>query len=373
MTPISIFGVTKNTVRVNSPTAIFIGISLIIIIFIRQSVRIRSRRLERSLNCEVPRDESDRFRFDIFGIVKALELGYHFHNKSSLEYTNSLFGRYGETYASYIMGYRLFFTHNAENTKYLLSTAFPDFESSPLRKPLFEPITPHGIFTLDGPQWKVSRDQLRGRLADLRKIIDLNVCEEHFQAFLKHVPNNGGLFDVQSCTFALSLDLQTLFSLGESIDALSFNQSAEKKQFFDDLLFVKTRIVHDGFRGPLRHLYPKGSFLRACERVRAFVLTRASREIRKRKKNSEMVVLDEDSEEITQFTDQALSILLANDSMSTILSGVFFCLAKDQHIVGKLRMSIVDAIGLSPPTWTDLGSLQYVRWVIYEGKILCPI
>lgn len=266
------------------------------------------------------------------------------------------------------MGHRLVFTCNLKNTTHLLSTAFADFDSSPLRKPLFEPITPHGIFTLDGIGWKLSRDQLRGRLANLRKIIDLELCEEHFQEFIKHVPTNGTAFDVQACDFALSLDMQTLFSLGDSVDALSFTQSQEKKQFFDDLNFVKNRIVHDGFRGPLRHLFPRGQFLRACKRARTFVLGHATREVQKRRGVGEKVDLNMEREEISQFADQALSILLANDSMSTALSGMFYCLSKNERVVRKLRESITDTIGFTSPTWDQLSSLHYVRWVLFEGE-----
>ncbi|KAI2820814.1 hypothetical protein CBS115989_3417 [Aspergillus niger] len=340
--------------------------------------RRRSRQLERLHGCEQPPNESDRFQYDIFGIAKSIELAYHFRRRTSLPYTNALFERYGETYASNVLGYRLLFTCNADNIKHLLSAAFVDFDSSPLRRPLFEPITPHGIFTLDGAAWKTSREQLRSRLSDLRKAIDLSLCEQHFQAFLRHIPLNGRPFDIQSCAFGLSLDMQTLFSLGESIDALSSTQSQEKKQFFKDLLLVKNRIVQDGFRGPLRHLVPKRSFLQACKSSRAYVMTRVVRDLERQgsvdKEADELPTLESysDTNRVSQLTDQALSILLANDSMSTTLSGLFYCLAQNERVVHKLQASIIDAIGLTPPTWGQLGTLQYVRWVLQEAMRLFP-
>ncbi|KAJ6168935.1 hypothetical protein N7497_001778 [Penicillium chrysogenum] len=256
----------------------------------------------------------------------------------------------------------------------MLSTAFADFDSSPLRKPLFEPITPHGIFTLDGADWKRSREQLRNRLSNLRKVIDLGLCEQHFQAFLQHVPPNGQVFDVQRCTSALALDMQTRFSLGESVDALDFAQSHEKKQFVDDLDVIKERIVRDGFRGPLRHLMPKRAFYQSCCRARKYVMARARREVERQSSRIEKTKGGRagndfnEFDEISQFADQAMSILLANDSMSTTLSGLFYCLSQDERIVKKLRTSIIDAIGLTPPTWSQLGILHYVRWVLQEGE-----
>ncbi|CAI7574313.1 unnamed protein product [Penicillium viridicatum] len=349
----------------------FIGIQTVLLARRLYQIR-RLRALERLYGCEKLSDESDNFRYDFFGLLKAIKLATHFRQRTSLLYTNSLFRRYGETYASNVLCHRLIFTCSAENIKHMLSTAFADFDSSPLRKPLFEPITPHGIFTLDGADWKTSREQLRNRLSNLRKVIDLGVCEQHFQAFLRHVPPNGQVFDVQRCTSALSLDMQTRFSLGESVDALSFTQSQEKKQFVDDLDVVKERIVRDGFRGPLRHLAPKRAFYQSCWRARNYVMACARREVEGRSsriektKDARVGADFNNFEELSQFADQAMSILLANDSMSTTLSGLFYCLSQDERIVQKLRASIIDAIGLTPPTCDQLGMLHYVRWVLHE-------
>ncbi|PLB41186.1 cytochrome P450 [Aspergillus candidus] len=368
--------------RFNEPVVVFVvvivGVAFIHLMRIfRQG--LKRRELERLRGCEKLPNENDRFRYDIFGVAKTVELAFHFQRRTSLEYTNALFTRYGETYTSHLIGYRLIFTHNRENIQHLLSTAFVDFDSSPLRKPLFQSITPHGIFTLDGADWKKSRGQLSSRLSDLRRIIDLEGCERHFQAFLQHVPSNNQAFDIQSCVFALSLDIQTGLSLGESIDALDPCQSPEKKQFEADLLHVKERIVQDGFRGPLRHLRSKRTFIQSCRRAREYVMAQATREVRQRshkRKRAEVypvkAALDAEAEEVSQFTDQALGILLANDSIGTTLSGLFYCLSQDERVVHKLRASIIDTLGLTSPTWKQLGSLGYVRCVIQEVMRLFP-
>ncbi|PLN81998.1 cytochrome P450 [Aspergillus taichungensis] len=352
------------------------AISFFLVRILRQVLRRRD--LERLHGCEKLPNEDDRFRYDFFGIAKTIELAFHFQRRTSLEYTNALFTRYGETYVSHLIGYRLIFTHNRENIQHLLSAAFADFDSSPLRRPLFQSITPHGIFTLDGADWKKSRGQLYSRLSDLRRVIDLEGCERHFQSFLRHVPPDNQAFDVQSCVFALSLDIQTQLSLGESINALDPCQSAEKKQFQSDLLHVKERIVQDGFRGPLRHLRSDWTFIRSCRRAREYVTTQATREVQQRRHQEKAGVhavrgaINAQAEEISQFTDQALSILLANDSIGTTLSGLFYCLSQDERVVHKLRASIIDTIGLTPPTWNQLGSLGYVRCVLHEVMRLFP-
>ncbi|GKZ23684.1 hypothetical protein AbraIFM66951_004560 [Aspergillus brasiliensis] len=376
MTPLLLSGLSGSDSLLLTLAVAAVGVGIALLVNKSNQCR-RSRQLEQLHGCQKPPNESDRFRYDIFGIAKSIELAVHFRRRTSLSYTNVLFERYGETYASNVLGFRLLFTCNADNIKHLLSTAFIDFDSSPLRRPLFEPITPHGIFTLDGAGWKTSREQLRSRLSNLRKAIDLSLCEQHFQAFLRHVPPDGQSFDIQTCTFGLSLDMQTLFSLGESVDALSFTQSQEKRQFFEDLLLVKNRIVQDGFRGPLRHFVPKRSFLKACKSAREYVTSRVVRDLERRDsvdKEAERPTLKSHINigETSQLTDQALSILLANDSMSTTLSGMFYCLAQNDRVVHKLRASIINAIGLTPPTWGQLGTLHYVRWVIQETMRLFP-
>lgn len=353
-------------------TSTLLVAGIIAILLVRKLYQMQVlQHLERVHNCERPPTESDRFRYDLFGLAKAVEIWFHFRRRTSLQYTTRLFEKYGETYESNVLGYRLVFTCNATNTSHLLSTGFGDFDSAPLRKPLFEPITPHGIFTLDGADWKKSREKVRTTFSNLRKVVDLDLCERHFQAFLQHVPPNGEMFDIQYHVFALSLDIQSSLSLGESVDGLSLSQSRENKRFTEDLLFVKERIVHDGFRGPLRYIFPRRQFTDYCRRLQNYVRARTPDAGRARFTSSRGGPFDQKTGNTapqSELTDQALSILLANDSMGMALSALFFCLAKDQRVLRKLRESILDTVGLTPPTWEKLGALHYVRWTLNEGE-----
>ncbi|KAL4970162.1 cytochrome P450 [Aspergillus stella-maris] len=294
---------------------------------------------------------------------KPIEFGFHIQNRTLLPYLNTLFQDCSETYTSYILGHRFIFTCNAENIKHILFKGLPDFDSSPLRKHMFECVTPHGIFTLDGDKWKRSREELRVRLSNPKKIVDLNICEHLFQSFCSLVPENGQVFNIQDQVFALSLDVQTSLFLGECVDALSLTQASEKKQFVDDIFLVKDRIVSDGFRGPLRHLFSKRAFLQACKRMQEYVDAYAVKAVG---------AAESAKEDRRLFTDQVLSILLANDSMGTTLSGLFFALSQDERVVRKLRESVLSTLGMKPPEWKDLATLHYVRWCINEALRLYP-
>lgn len=351
------------------------GIAFFILVPTIQQYRER-RKFIRLNGCEKPTLESD-FRYDFLGIAKAIELGTNFRQKTALPYTNGLFIKYGDTYESNAMGYRLIFTCNANNIKHLLSTGFNDYDSSGLRKPLFETVTPHGIFTVDGSEWRGLRDQMRVQLSNNRRIVDLNMCEEQFQYFLKCVPANGKAFDIQRFFFGLSLDIQTSFTLGDSVNTLSTTQPPEKEQFVEDLLYIKERIVSDGFRGPLRHLSNKIKFSRACSRTRKYVMAYAKRALESQKHTESegtspgYVYIRGLSSKMTdplEITDHALSVLLANDSMGTLLSGLFFLLSQNERVVQKLRASIVDSIGYEVPTYDKVAKLHYTRCVLNEGK-----
>ncbi|KAJ5116808.1 hypothetical protein N7456_001156 [Penicillium angulare] len=370
----ALISLDRLSLLISTHPATFAAIALSILFLLRKLFDAHTRKsFEKLYGCEKAPDESDRFKYDILGISKAIEFASHLKDQTILSYTDSLFQRYGETYTSNILSQPFVLTCNAKNIKHLLSTGFKDFDISALRKHLFDPITPHGIFTVDGPDWKTNREGLRGRLSNLRQLIDFEFLEEQFQMYLKHVPPHGEKFDVQACNFALFTDLQTFFSLGESSNSLSSTQTVAQRQFVDDLSTIKDCIVRDGFRGPLHHFSSKKEFFRACERAKDYVIERTTQQVRKRR-NAVMKIGTEDSfegtesEEIAVSTDQALSILIANDTMGTTLSAIFFCLSHNGHVTEKLRASIIETIGMEPPTWTQLGSLVYVRWVICEGK-----
>lgn len=103
----------------------------------------------------------------------------------------------------------------------MLVVRFVDYDSSVLRAHLFRHITEHGIFAVDGPEWKVAKDMYRNQLSNTRTIIDLHMQERHFQTFLSRVSPLGQPYDLQPLFLNLSLDLTTAFAMGESVDSLS--------------------------------------------------------------------------------------------------------------------------------------------------------
>lgn len=251
--------------------------------------------------CQDPPKEGP---YDIFGIFKIIRATRHLLNKTALANTIALFERYGETYASKVLTQTVFFTCDPRNIRHVLITRFVDYDSSVVRVHLFRPITEHGIFAVDGVDWKLARSLYRNQFANTRSIMDFDMHEKHFQSLLCSIPSTGEPFDLQPLFLNLTLDITTAFALGDSVDSLSPAQSDEKRHFVKALLYVKRIMARNGFLGPIH-----------------------------------------------------------------LLSTTFWLLARDERVYQKLRTSVIDTVGQELPTYDQLKSLTYLRYVFNEGQL----
>ena len=321
--------------------------------------------------------------YDILGIFKIISATRHLLNKTALANTIDLFERYGETYASKLLTQTVFFTCDPRNIRHVLVTQFVDYDSSVVRIHLFRPITEHGIFAVDGLDWKIARNLYRNQFSNTRSIMDFDVHEEHVQSFLRRLPSTGKPFDLQPLFLNLTLDLTTAFALGESVDSLSLSQSDEKKHFVQALLYVKKIMARDGFLGPVHVLLSKQDFYRACSDVHRYVDCIIKRALEKKRQTDEkksdqtktpsqynlLQGLIENSSNVVELRDGVITILIAGiDSVASLLSTTFWLLARDRRVYQKLRTSVLDTIGEELPTYDQLKSLTYLRYVFNEGQ-----
>lgn len=360
---------------------VFFGILMAFSLYVSINKLIRYREIRlfsKSHGCQDPPKE---LPYDFMGIVKIYSSTRHLLKKTALENTSYLFDKYGETYVSRILTQRVLFTCNPRNIKHVLVTRFSDFDNSTVRAHLFRPITEHGIFAVDGPEWKAARDVYRDQFAHTRSIFDLSKQEEHFQIFMRRIPQAGTSFDLQPLFLSLILDLTTRFALGESSDSLSPGQSEEKMQFVDALLYIKKIMARDGFLGPVHHLLSKKNFYRDCVKVQQYVERLIDRELEKGQQQGQNSLkeqgpegyymlrgLTQNTRNMLELRDGVITILIAGiDSVSSLLSTTFWFLARDERVFAKLRASVLDCIGHEKPTYNQLRSLTYLRYVFNEG------
>ncbi|TPX15828.1 uncharacterized protein E0L32_000162 [Thyridium curvatum] len=336
--------------------------------------------------------------WDLLGLYKVWSAAKHVIAGDSLKDAERLFASYGQTYASCILGQRVFFTCHPRNMRQVLVSRFQDFDSSKgIRDHLFRPITARGIFALDGEDWKAARGLFRDLFSHTRTLFDIELQERCFQNLLVRLEHeertSGKAMDLQPRFLDLMLDLTTAFAMGESSDVLRLDQSAEKKEFVAALLYVKKTMARDGFLGPVHVFLSKKEFHRCCGTVHRFV----ERVIRERLESKSQLeksqkstpdggdasehknhgcLLDglmESSTNVLELRDGVVTILIAGiDSVASLLSTTFFLIARDQRVFDKLRESILTSIGHEQPTYESLRNLGYLRHVFNETMRVYP-
>jgi cytochrome P450 len=319
---------------------------------------------------------------DSLGIIRLVEIIRHFQRKDICQYTDRLFKTYGHTYAVNLLGKQILLTHNAHNITQVLSTGFADYFPTDHVGSLFSHVTPHGIFaTKTSNEWKKKRKALQMPLANNREICDLNILEEHVEKFLRSVPTDGAAFDIQAKFADLCTDIMASFALGASTDQLGSTQTASNRLFVENLNYIKSIIAKSGLLGPLHHLIPKRRFRIACNDARDYVTGHVNEQVEspgnvshgnggKRDMRPSLFLrgFGRDTGDANELSSHSLSILLAAiDSMTTVLSATFFLLAQDERVTAKLRATILENVGYGQPTYEQLQSMKYLRFVLSEG------
>ncbi|KAL8745347.1 MAG: hypothetical protein Q9190_002508 [Brigantiaea leucoxantha] len=319
--------------------------------------------------------------YDLLGLVKIVSSTRHLLKKTALDNIVSLFEKYGETFASRLLAQKVYFTCDVQNIRHVLVTGFADYDNSTVRVHLFRPITEHGIFAVDGHEWKIARDLYRSQFSSTRSIVDFDMQEYHFQRFLDHIPEKTPV-DLAPLFSKLVVDMTSAFALGESAESLNPDQPVQKQSFVSSLIFAKKIMGRDGFLGPLHVLLGKKEFHRACDHVKKFVEPLIDRQLQQKNQRSEDKTATNDSasycmlREIAKSTDDRLelrdgiiTILIAGiDSVSSLLGTTFWLLARNERVFQKLRAHIIDGVGQEKPTYDQLKNLVYLRYVFNESK-----
>ncbi|EAW06530.1 cytochrome P450 [Aspergillus clavatus NRRL 1] len=300
---------------------------------------------------------------------------------------------------------RVILTKDPENIKALLTGQFADYgKGEPFHREWKE-FLGDSIFATDGELWSRSRHLIRPMFARER-IVDTEIFEKHVQHLIpllagSDAPGGSKKVDVGSLFFRFTLDAATDYLLGQGTDSL---QNPETR-FAEAFRYVQSR-QSELFRLGSRHsIMTKASPLTPDSlSVFSFILS-------KRKFRQELKVMDsflqpyidrvlsltpsELDQKLTKqesfldalarFTrdprvlrDQLVAVLLAGrDTTAATLSFCVFELARNPHVVAKLRQEIDARLGLGPkgrkPTYNDLKEMKYLSAVLNETMRLYPV
>ena len=374
------------SVKQNSSSINIGSLSIILfacyVLFSRVAPFVKTRRFSAQNGCQPIRARQNVSWFGIFflrDIIKAIK---------KKVYLDSLTDRYFamgyNTYQMTSFGRRAVFTIDPVNLKTMLSLKSKDY-SIGHRPAVMGPLLGRAIFVTDGEEWSHSRAVLRPSF-NKTQVANLNIIESHFQHLLKQLcasvveGNDTTTVDLQELFLRFTMDSSTEFLFRTSTNTLTAGDHAFSNAFIYSLRDISLRL-RMGPWARFRSTDPKAAEShRIC---REYVDRYADEALEYRRKIDSGDSKQDDSavsillKELANATgdrekirDELLGLLLAGrDTTASLLSSLFFCLAKKPDIWAKVREEVSSELPNGQlPTYDQLKSLKYARFCVNESK-----
>lgn len=276
---------------------------------------------------------------------------------------------------------RVVLTADPENIKAILTTQFADYgKGEPFHRDWKE-FLGDSIFTTDRKQWHDSRQLIRPMFVRER-VGDLDLFEEHVQKLISHLgPGDGRMIRMDKLLSRFALDAATHFLFGQSTNSIDV-ESHEFAAAFDEVQRVQSILAR---AGPIQTLLSKRSFRASLKKMDRFIepyitqalsLTQAELEEKLAKSDTFIHALARFTRDRKVIRDQLAAVLLAGrDTTASSLSWVFLELAKNPHVVTKLREEIKNQVGEGDmkPSYQDIKDMKYLTYIINETLRLYPV
>lgn len=322
------------------------------------------------------------FGLDMFSAnIKALR------EQRFLETTAQRFQTVGvNTFQFLVLGRRLYTTIEPENLKTIQAVDHKKWSLGTRRKTAFQPLFGEGIFTTDGAAWQHSRDMLRPNFAR-SQVGDVAAFERHVAHLIAAIPADGRTtVDLSELFFRLTIDSATEFLFGESVDTLVKGTGSG----FADAFNRSQEFISGTARwGRWAELMPGAKrFREDTKQVHEFVdyfvdlglAKRAQLGSREKPVSSEAsgryVFIDElvrQTTDRTRIRSELLNILLAGrDTTASLLTNVWFVLARRPDIWAKLQAEVATLEG-AKPSFERLKDLKYLRALMNESLRCHPV
>jgi cytochrome P450 len=236
-----------------------------------------------------------------------------------------------------------------------------------------------GIFTTDGTFWQHSRAMLRPQF-EKSQVSVIEQFEPYVQKLMSCIPTDGSTVDLQELFHKLTMDTSTDFLTGTGTDCLGGDKEADK--------FAHTyeKCLSDGIwkdmLGPLWYLTPRKEGAEAIKYAHSAVegwvkqamqiKTSAGSSEKVKGRGERYVFVNElarhEEVDATRIRDETLNILLAGrDTTASLLSNLWFVLAKEPEIYKKLQAE-VNELNDKPPSYESLRNMKYIKYTVQECK-----
>ena len=357
------------------------GAAISYILYTRIALYLARQRFKKENGCQPC---TAQFHKDpIFGIDNVKAMAYNSKHHILLQENRKRFQRLGNTFHNRIITEPFIATCEPENVKAILSLKFKDF-SLIHRSAAFTPLLGHGIFNADGERWANSRHLLRPNFAR-DQVADIEAFERHFKLMLKHIPKDGSTVDLQELFFRLTIDTATEFLFNHSTNSLRMvgqnDGNNEDLIFSKSFNFAQEDITVRARYGIFDRFRKNDEGKKAIDICHAYIdkfvddALRFRQELDTEKsagtKDDKYYFIQEVAKQTTdqkRIREELINILLAGrDTTASLLSNMFFEIAKRPDIYAKLRDEVATLEGRTP-TYEELRNLKYLKWCLNECK-----
>lgn len=297
-----------------------------------------------------------------------------FFSKAPIRYLDATFQsfrRLGRTYTVERWTWKSVFTKDPENIKHMLAASSGDFDLPGIRVSVLEKLFGKGIFSVTGHTWSHYRTVVReGFKRDAGAFVD--ILERHFQNLVKMIPTDGSKIDLQPLFMGLTMDVATEKFMGRSTYLLSATKDhSEEQQFVDDYDICSAEFAKQMQLGPLHFFRFNRKARRAKQRMFGYVDTLIKNTLRHQENRGQtsnlLCDLVASTKDHKALTAQVLHVLLASrDTTASLLSNMFFMLAKNPRIYNRLREEVLRVAGEDAPTPAQLRTMTYLKWCVNE-------
>lgn len=318
-----------------------------------------------------------------FGLVNLYKIIKAKNNKQFLEFFHRRHAELGTTYINENLSRRLVITNDPENIKAALATKFEDWGIQTIRQGVLYDFLGSGIFTTDGAFWQHSRAMLRPQF-EKSQVSAIDQFEPYVQKLISCIPDDGSTVDLQELFHKFTMDTSTDFLTGSGTDCLGGDKAADKFAVTFD------QCLNDGIwkdmLGPLWYLTNRKKGLEAIKYAHASVegwvkqamqvKGSADSSEKAKGKGERYVFVNElarhEEVDATRIRDEALNIILAGrDTTASLLSDLWFMLAKEPEVFKKLKAE-VDELNGEQPSYESLRNMKYIKYTVQETLRLFP-
>lgn len=338
-----------------------------------------------------------RQKWYYFGADTLVESYRHKKQFHYLELLQQNFTEYGLTYTSSVLGTSKLTTIDPANVEAILKTQWSDFLARPARKIPLDGLVGPGILTADGNLWSTHRKLMQPSFKR-KSLEDFGLYDEHFERLLQHLPTPGQVTDLQKLFFGFTLDTSTQHLLGCSSGTLAPSSVVSPEPELAGAFDRSQRAAVEKFAlGWADRFRPQLQYWRDTSRVHRFADRYVKLALQRKRDNNDASLEKQESKgtsegsasaslprarlnfldelcERTQNHDDirkgALHMLVAGrDSTASLLSNLWFMLARDKRVWHKLKEE-VDALQGAQPGSENLRDMTYLRFCINECE--CP-